>query len=36
VYKNNVFSLPLLRIFAKVLRIELPVLFFSGSAHAKF
>ena len=35
VYKNNVFSPSLLRIFAKVLRIELPVLFFSGSAHCK-
>jgi len=33
--KNNVFSPPLLRIFAKVLRVELLVLFFSGSAHAK-
>jgi len=26
----------LFRIFAKVLRIDLPVLFFSGSANAKF
>jgi len=34
--KNNVFSPPLLRIFAKVLRVELLVLFLSGSAHAKF
>jgi len=32
--KNNVFSPPLLRIFAKVLRVELLVLFFCGSAHA--
>jgi len=31
VYKSNVFSPPLLRIFAKVLGVELQVLFFSGS-----
>ena len=36
VYKNNVFSPPLFRIFAKYLRIDSPDLFFSGSAHAKF
>jgi len=35
-YKNNVFSPPLFRSFAKALRIDLPVLFFSGSAYAKF
>jgi len=31
VYKNNVFGPPLFRIFAKALRIDSPVLFFSGS-----
>jgi len=36
VYKNKVFSPPLFRIFAKALRLDFPVLFFSGSAHAKF
>ena len=36
VYKNNVFSQPLFRIFAKALVIDLLLLFFSGSAHAKF
>jgi len=34
--KNNVFSPPQLRIFAKVLRIVSPVLFFNGTAYAKF
>ena len=33
--KNNVFSPALFRIFAKILRIDLPVLFFSSSAHTK-
>jgi len=33
---KNVFSPPLFRIFAKTLRIDLLILFFSGSAHAKF
>ena len=36
VYKNNVFSPPLFTIYAKALRGDLLVLFFSGSAHAKF
>ena len=35
VYKN-VFSPPLFRIFTKALRIDLFILFFSCSAHAKF
>jgi len=35
-HKNNVFSPPLFRSFAKALRMDLPVLFFSGSAYAKF
>ena len=33
--KDNVFRPLLFRVFAKPLRIDLPVLFFSGSAHAK-